>query len=41
MLEQYKALGVSDAVLTFGEGVLAGLKDRFASIDAIAEAGQK
>ena len=40
MLEPYKPLGVSDAVLTFGEGVLAGLKDRFASIDAIAEANQ-
>ena len=40
MLEQYKALGVSDAVLTFGEGVLADLKDRFAGIDAIAEANQ-
>ena len=40
MLEQYKALGVSDAVLTFGESVLADLKDRFAGIDAIAEANQ-
>ena len=40
MNEQYKALGVSDAVLTFGEGILAGLKDRFADIDAIAEANQ-
>ncbi len=40
MLEQYKALGVSDAVLAFGEGVLADLKDRFADIDAIAEANQ-
>ena len=40
MLEQYKALGISDAVLTFGEGVLADLKDRFAGIDAIAEANQ-
>ena len=40
MLEQYKALGVSDAVLTFGEGVLADLKDRFTGIDAIAEANQ-
>ena len=41
MLEQYKALGVSDAVLTFGEGVLADLKDRFAGIDAIAEANAR
>ena len=40
MLEQYKALDISDAVLTFGEGVLADLKDRFAGIDAIAEANQ-
>ena len=40
MNEQYKALGVSDAVLTFGEGILAGLKDRFADIDAISEANQ-
>lgn len=40
MLEQYKTLGISDAVLTFGEGVLADLKDRFTGIDAIAEANQ-
>ena len=40
MNEQYKQLGVSDAVLTFGEGVLADLTERFSQIDAIAEANQ-
>ena len=40
MNEQYKALGVSDAVLTFGEKVLAGLTERFSQIDAISEANQ-
>ena len=38
MKEQYKALGVSDKVLAFSEDILAGLKDRFAAIDGIAEA---
>ena len=40
MTEPYKALGISDAVLTFGEKVLAGLTERFAQIDAISEANQ-
>ena len=40
MTEQYKILGISDAVLTFGEKVLAGLAERFAQIDAISEANQ-
>ena len=40
MNEQYKALGISDAVLTFGEKVLAGLTERFSQIDAISEANQ-
>ena len=40
MTEPYKALGISDAVLTFGEKVLAGLAERFAQIDAISEANQ-
>ena len=40
MNEQYKALGISDAVLTFGEKVLAGLAERFSQIDAISEANQ-
>ena len=38
MTEPYKALGISDAVLTFGEKVLAGLTERFSQIDAISEA---
>ena len=40
MTEPYKALGISDAVLTFGEKVLAGLTERFSQIDAISEANQ-
>ena len=40
MTEQYKILGISDAVLTFGEKVLAGLTERFSQIDAISEANQ-
>ena len=40
MNEQYKQLGVSDAVLTFGETILASLRERFDAIDAIAEANQ-
>ena len=40
MTEPYKALSISDAVLTFGEKVLAGLAERFAQIDAISEANQ-
>ena len=40
MTEQYKILGISDAVLTFGEKVLAGLAERFSQIDAISEANQ-
>ena len=40
MTEPYKILGISDAVLTFGEKVLAGLTERFAQIDAISEANQ-
>ena len=40
MTEPYKALGISDAVLTFGEKVLAGLAERFSQIDAISEANQ-
>ena len=35
MTEPYKALGISDAVLTFGEKVLAGLAERFSQIDAV------
>ena len=40
MTAQYKALGISDAVLAYGEGILTGLRDRFAAIDAIAETNQ-
>ena len=36
----YQTLGVSPAVLTFGESVLGGLAERFAAIDANAELGQ-
>ena len=37
---QYRALGVSEEVLRFGDTVLTGLWDRFDRIDAIAEANQ-
>ena len=40
MNEAYKALGVSENVLAFSETILSDLKDRFAAIDAIAEANQ-
>lgn len=40
MNEAYKALGVSENVLAFSETILSNLKDRFAAIDAIAEANQ-
>ena len=36
MNEQYKQLGVSDAVLAYGETILASLRERFDAIDAIA-----
>ena len=41
MNEQYKQLGVSDAVLTYGETILASLRERFDAIDAIAEANAR
>jgi cystathionine beta-lyase family protein involved in aluminum resistance len=40
MNEAYRALGVSENVLAFSETILSDLKDRFAAIDAIAEANQ-
>ena len=40
MNKAYKALGVSENVLAFSETILSDLKDRFAAIDAIAEANQ-
>ena len=36
----YQTLGVSSAVLNYGEGVLATLTEQFAAIDANAELGQ-
>ena len=36
----YREMGISDAVLDFGEGVLAGLGEQFARTDAIAEQNQ-
>ncbi len=38
--EIYRRLGVSEAVLAFGEGILAALQDRFAEIDRNAEINQ-
>ena len=38
--EIYAALGVSPAVLAYGDGVLAALSEQFAAIDANAELGQ-
>ena len=40
MKEQYKALGVSDKVLSFSEDILTALRPHFDAIDAIAEANQ-
>ena len=36
----YSDFGVSDALYAYGEGLLAGLRERFARIDAVAEANQ-
>ncbi|MEA4964825.1 MAG: methionine gamma-lyase family protein [Oscillospiraceae bacterium] len=38
--ERYASLGVSRTVYDFGEAVLAGLGERFAAIDRVAEANQ-
>ncbi len=38
--EQYKQMGISEKVYTFGEGILADLKKRFAEIDDTAEYNQ-
>ena len=38
--EIYRAMGLSDAVLDFGDTVLAGLTEQFRRIDAIAEHNQ-
>ena len=40
LLETYKQNGVSPEVYAFGENALAGLRDRFAAIDAMAELNQ-
>jgi len=40
LLEQYKQLGISEKVLTFGEKIEAELKERFEEIDRIAEMNQ-
>ena len=40
MKEMYGTLGVSPAVLEYGEAVLSGLKERFAAVDAVAEYNQ-
>ena len=34
----YRTLGVCDEVYEYGEGVLASLKDRFETIDAMVSA---
>ena len=36
----YKALGIEDATLAFGENVLTSLKERFEEIDKVAEYNQ-
>ncbi len=38
--KMYEALGISPEVYAFGESVLAGLEERFAAIDGIAEYNQ-
>lgn len=40
MQSMYQSLGVSPAVYQYGEEILAGLKHRFAAIDAVAEHNQ-
>lgn len=38
--EMYREMGISSAVYGYGEAILAGLKDRFATIDENAEINQ-
>ena len=38
--EMYAALGISEAVYNFGENICDTLRERFAAIDAVAEANQ-
>ena len=40
MSNLYSDFGVSDALYAYGEGLLDGLRGRFAAIDAVAEANQ-
>ena len=40
LLELYQTMGVSPAVYAYGEKAIAGLKERFAVIDKIAEHNQ-
>ena len=40
MKQMYEALGVSSPVYEYGEKILEGLKDRFATVDAVAEYNQ-
>lgn len=40
LFEQYKQLGISEKVLSFGEKIEAELKERFEEIDCIAEMNQ-
>ena len=40
MKQMYETLGVSSQVYEYGESILAGLKERFAAVDAVAEYNQ-
>ena len=40
LTQQYKSLGISECVYTFGNRIEASLKDRFSAIDATAEYNQ-
>ena len=40
LLELYQTMGISPAVYAYGEKALAGLKERFAAIDQVAEYNQ-
>ena len=40
MKRMYATLGVSEAVYAYGEEILAGLRERFAAVDAVAEYNQ-
>lgn len=40
LIQQYQRLGLSEALFSRGEAVLAALEDRFKAIDQVAEANQ-